>query len=287
MMNNNKYNFLSLVSIFLILVVVSFQSCTPDRDDEFTLIDNALTPEFSVVPTNEDPNKFVITDLSGNDNFQRLWSLPGGTPKTSKLAVDTVLFSKAGEYTITLWVSHADGSGSTFISKKVTVENDAALTCTPKLALLTGDCNPGGKCWTMSFEAQAIKVGPTYDDYSWYQSPEGGLQAQQYDDRFCFTYENFVFENRNNGLSVNPWDGYVPVPADWGKSEFSFLEGTGISGRDQIILEDLQWMGVWDCDNVLDVVQLTANRLVVRGRQRSPEGVPLAEGWFELVFTAQ
>ena len=27
----------------------------------------------------------------------------------------------------------------------------------------------------------------------------------------------YVFENKNNGLSVNPWDGYKPVVADWGQ----------------------------------------------------------------------
>jgi hypothetical protein len=45
-------------------------------------------------------------------------------------------------------------------------------------------------------------------------------------------------------------------------------------------------MGVWDCDNVLDVVQLTETKLVVRGRQREPNGTPKTEGWFELTFNA-
>lgn len=274
------------ISLFALAGLVLFcQSCTPSRIDEMSQEGAPQVPEFTLVPTADNPNKFVVTDLS-QGNFQRLWSAPAGTPKTSKLVSDTILFSKMGEYKITLWVSKEDGSGSAFITKTVKVDQDAALSCSPKLALLTGDCNLGGKCWTMSKEAAALVVGPTYDDFSWYTAPADGLQPQQYDDRFCFTFENLVFENRNNGLSVNPWDGYKAVVAEWGKSEFQFLEGTGISGRDQIVLEDLQWMGVWDCDNVLDIIQLTSTKLVVRGRQRAPNGDALSEGWFQLNFVA-
>jgi hypothetical protein len=43
-------------------------------------------------------------------------------------------------------------------------------------------------------------------------------------------------------------------------------------------------MGVWDCDNELDVITLTGNQLVVRGRICGQDGVPAAEGWFELTF---
>ena len=43
-------------------------------------------------------------------------------------------------------------------------------------------------------------------------------------------------------------------------------------------------MGVWDADNVMDVIQLTETQLVVRTRLRAANGVPAAEGWFELTF---
>src|SRR5690606_6087639 len=104
----------------------------------------------------------------------------------------------------------------------------------------------------------AVKVGPAYGDFSWFTSTENGLQGAQYDDRFCFTFEGFRFVNDNNGQSVNPWNGYVAEDYDPGISEFQFLEGTGMEGRDQIILPDDQFMGVWDADNVMDVVTLTA-----------------------------
>lgn len=98
-------------------------------------------------------------------------------------------------------------------------------------------------------------------------SPVDGLQNEQYDDGFCFTFENFVFQYKNNSATVNPWNGYQAEAYDPGVSTFEFLEGTGTNNRDQIVLTDEQFMGVWDCDNVLDIVQLTATKLVVRGKQ--------------------
>ncbi len=275
-----KALFFIAITTFLVI------GCKPDRDDDFQLGPGAAAPEFSVEVLASDSNRVLIKDLS-TGNFQRLWSLPGGTPKTSTKAIDTVFYDKAGEYAITLFVSKSDGSGTPSATKKVVILTDAPLTCSPKLALLTGDCGPAGKCWTLTHAAGAVKVGPTYDDYSWYTSPANGLQPEQYDDGFCFTFENFVFQNRNNVASVNPWNGYQAEAYDPGISDFTFLEGTGTNGRDQIILADDQFMGVWDCDNVLDVMKLTATELVVRGRQRNQNGTPKPEGWFELSFVPQ
>jgi PKD repeat protein len=269
----------------LVLTFLLGTSCTPERIDEMSLEGTPPVPEFTAVPLADNPNRIVITALAEHA-FQVLWDLPGATPKVSRKFMDTILYTKAGVYNIKLLASAKDGSGTGINSKTITISQDAPITCSPKLSLLTGDCEAGGKCWTLSTEAAAVKVGPTYDDFSWYTSPINGLQADQYDDQFCFTFEGFVYENKNNGLSVNPWDGYRPVVADWGKSEFSFTEGTGINNRDQIILENLQFMGVWDCHNILDVVQLTATKLIVRGRVREPNGTAKTEGWFELTFKA-
>lgn len=274
------------IFLFLPLFALAFSACKPERDDENQLPAAPAAPNFSIEQVANDSNRVVVKDLS-EGNFQRLWDLPGGAPKTSSKAIDTVFYSNKGEYNITLFVSKSDGSGTVSTSKKVLILTDAPLTCTPKMALLTGDCNPAGKCWTLSHAAGAVKVGPTYDDYSWYTSPADGLQAAQYDDGFCFTFENQVFQNRNNGASVDPWAGYSVKPYDPGLGDFVFLEGTGTLGRDQILLADDQFMGVWDCDNLLDVVKLTATELVVRGRQRAQDGSPLTQGWFELLFVPQ
>jgi hypothetical protein len=268
---------------YISLLGILIAGCNPNRDDDFSLPATPAAPEFSITPVPGDSNKWVLKDLS-TGSFQRLWDLPGGTPKSSTKAIDTVVYSKAGNYTITLFVSKSDGSGTPSGAKKVSISKDATLGCSPALAALTGDCSPAGKCWTLSHAASAVKVGPTYDDYSWYTSPVNGLQAEQYDDGFCFTFNNQIFQNKNNGTSIDPWNGYVPKVYNPGITNFAYLVGTGTNGRDQIQLPDDQFMGVWDSDNLLDVVQLTATDLIVRTRQRDQGGTPLAQGWFELHF---
>jgi hypothetical protein len=272
--------------IVVIISAFAIAGCAPERDDEFSIPPTPENPQFSVEMVEGDSNRFVLRDLS-EGSFQRFWNLPGGTPKTSSKTVDTVLYTKMGEYEITLFVSKTDGSGTPSASQKVTVVKDAPLSCNPKLAMLTGDCGPSGKCWAFTRSPGAVKVGPTYEDFSWYTSPADGLQAAQYDAGFCFTFENLRYENRNNGVSVDPWDGYKVIPYEPGVVDFTFLAGTGIGGRDQLLIPDDQFMGVWDSDNLLDIVSLTETELIVRARQRDPNGVPLAMGWFELVFEVQ
>lgn len=271
---------------YLLPMIMLFAlACEPERDDDFTIGPGPDDPQMSIELVEGDSNRVVIKDLTPG-SFQRLWDLPGGTPKTSTDAIDTILYTDAGEYMITLYVSRAGGSGTTSVSQKITIVKDAPLPCTPKLELLTGGCGADGKCWTFSTAGGAVKVGPTYGDFSWYTSPEGGLQDAQYDDQYCFTFQGSVFQNKNNGQTVNPWNGYVPEDYNPGISEFLFLEGTGTEGRDQIILPDDQFMGVWDADNVMDVMKLTETELVVRMRIRAQNGTPAAEGWFELSFIA-
>ncbi|MBK8699019.1 MAG: PKD domain-containing protein [Saprospiraceae bacterium] len=269
------------ISIYLLSILVLLTACEPVRDDNFNLPSPSEAASMEVIALST--NEYIVKDLTSG-GFQRYWDFPGGTPSISGLATDTVFYAKKGTYTITLYVSKADGSGTTSVSKQVTVESNAALQCSPKLSLLTGDCLPAGKCWTLSRGAGAVKVGPTYDDYSWFTSLADGLQNDQYDDGFCFTFEGQQFENKNNGASVNPWDGYKAEAYNPGVSSFIFSEGTGISNRDQIIIPNDQFMGTWDSDNVLDVVKLTEDELIVRARLRDKTGVPAAEGWFELTF---
>jgi len=274
--------FFALCSISSVAILLS---CEPERVDQFAIMGVPQPPDFSVAPLQDNPNKIEISAIT-NNAFQVLWELPGATPKNSRKFKDTILYPKAGDYFITLHASASDKTGSASTKKKISILQDAPLSCSDDLALLTGNCLPEGKCWTFVQSAGAVKVGPGYNDFSWYSSPVGGLQNAQYDDRFCFTFDNLVFENRNQGGSVNPWDGYKVQSVNFGVSDFIFSEGTGAGGRDQIILQNDQFMGVWDADNVLDIVKLTEKELVVRARLRNPAGEPAAEGWFELTFTA-
>jgi len=265
-----------------IISVLYITACAPERDDDIHLGPTPGEPQFTAELLENDSNRVVVSNLS-DGNFQVLWDLPGGIPKTSSQAKDTILYTDIGEYTITLFTSKSDGNGTTSASKKINILRDAPLECTPKFELLTG-CGSVSKCWTFSTAAGAVKVGPDYGDFSWYTSPVNGLQDAQYDDVYCFTFLHFVFQNDNNGQSVNPWNGYAAEDYDPGISEFLFLEGTGTDGRDQIIIPDDQFMGTWDTDNVMDVMTLTEDELVIRARIRAQDGTPAASGWFELTF---
>lgn len=267
--------------IYLIIAVV-FMACDPDRDDDYKLSGKPAQAAMDIRLVEGDSNRVVITDLT-EGSFQRLWDLPGGIPKTSGRRMDTILYTYAGEYTITLHAS-GTGGGTSSVSQKVVIETDVPLECTPKYSLLTGGCGAEGKCWTFTTEAGAVKVGPTDGDFSWYTSPVNGLQDAQYDDSFCFSFTGFVYENRNNGQSVNPWNGYAVEDYQPGISEFILIEGAGTGGRDQLIIPDDQFMGVWDFDNIMDIQSLTEDMLVLRGRIRQQNGQPAAEGWFELTF---
>jgi len=271
-------------SVFVIcFILAGIIACTPDRDDDYTLKEGTGEVLFTISPLQNDANLFVVEDGTIN-GFQRIWHTPGGIPATSSRMKDTILFTKKGRYNVRLHVSMLDGSGTRVASKWIDVAKDAELTCDGKLSMLTGNCQEGGKCWTLSREAGAVRVGPSYDDYSWFTSVQNGLQNSQYDDSFCFTFEGLKYENRNAGLSVNPWDGYKAVSYNPGVSSFTIQNGSGINGRDQLIIPDNQFIGVWDADNVMDIVQLTASKLVVRTRICSSSGAPNPEGWFELTF---
>jgi hypothetical protein len=263
-----------------------FWACAPDRDDLITLPDPPAAPDFAIETIPNDSNRIIVRNLSAG-NFQLLWDLPQGLPKNSSKAVDTIYYKNKGTYSVTLYVSKADGSGTVSTTKQVEILTDAIPECNPTMALLTGDCEAPGKCWTLSHAAGAVKVGPTYDDFSWFTSTENGLQDAQYDDAYCFKFNNLVFEYNNNGLTVNPWDGYQAQEYPTAPSEFEYSVGTGTMGRSQIILPEGQFMGVRDADNVLDVITLTDSELIVRTRICDAAGVPAAEGWFELTFVKQ
>ncbi len=283
-----KLTYLFILSIF------AFAACDPFQDADIDLGAAPTTPDFSVEMMSGDSNTFIVKDLS-QGNFTRLWNFGtnanGQSPikRTSTEIIDTVTFLKAGTYTITLYVSAASGGGTTQNSKTITVANDAQAGCTGPIALLTGDCLPSGRCWTFSQVAGAVTVGPNPGDGSWYASPAAGLVANQYDDSFCFFLNNSEFQYNNNGLTINPFNGYAAEPFTGpANPTWIFSPGTGNSGRDQIILPVGLFLGVRDASNVYDIITLSATELVVQAPIVNIDGTPNSNnGWFQLSFVAQ
>jgi hypothetical protein len=271
---------------YFILMVSFLQSCTSTSQKDIDLGPLPGKPEFSVEYVPGDSNKVIITDLS-QGNFIRLWNIEGGQPATSTLTSDTIVFSKKGDYNITLYISQSGGNGTAFNSKQVHIANDVTLPCSGTMGLLTGNCGVAGKCWKFSSEAGAITVGETYGASNWYKSPANGLVPSQYDDRYCFEFNGLKFDYQNQGFTVNPFIGYVdeaytPVPGP-----FFISTGTGPNGEDQIILTKGQFMGTRDSYSELTIVKLTETELVIRTPFADKNGEKVTPGWFEFKYIAE
>jgi len=266
--------------------IALFWACEPSKMEDIDLGPLPQPPVFELSLDPDNPNRVIARDLS-EGFFNRLWIATGGQPSTSSAVVDTFFFPRAGEYTIQLYGASRSGSGTSQSSKTITIEQDATLSCDGPISILTDGCIPAGKCWKFSSEAGAIKVGPTYGSGEWFQSPANGLVPEQVAARWCFEFETTDFVFRNNGVTISPWDGYVAVPHDPTQGPWQFSAGTGQNGADQIILTPGQFMGTWDSGHVLDIAQLSEDRLIVRSRLVNRQGVPEAQGWFEFVFVSE
>jgi PKD repeat protein len=267
---------------YLVLVLgIIGMACTPFTEENIDLGPLPGPPSFSMDFVQGDSNLVVVSDLS-QGFFSRLWSSPGGFPDRSQKQSDTILFRKAGTYTITLFAASAGGAGTSSLSKQIVIANDAVTTCSDLIELLAGGCDAvSSKCWTFTRAAGAVTVGPTPGSGEWFRSQPEGLQADQYDDRFCFRFDGNRFQYLNNGRTIDPWNGYQAVvynpPND---HTWTIIPGGGVNGETRILLTEGSFMGVWDAGNTYDIVSLTATELVVRSPFLN------GGGWFELYFTS-
>lgn len=271
----------NLLPIFTLLLALA--ACTPYEENDIALPNPPGSPSFSVEFLSGDSNRVVVKNLS-TGFFDYTFDFPGGLPAQSKRAVDTVFYTKAGDFTITLYGSAENGGGVTQSSKVVTIAKNATSLCDPMISLLTGNCEAPGRCWTLTHAAGAVKVGPTPGSSEWYKSPVNGLQDAQYDDRFCFYFEGSKFEYANNGFSVDPWNGYAVVPFTPPANQTWFIsKGSGDGGKDQIILPAGAFIGTWDSGSTYDIVTLTDTEMVLRSQIRLQNGSP-GSGWFEFTL---
>ncbi len=267
----------------LLLCFLAFAACTPFEEEDVNLPGQPAPPMFSVEFVSGDSNRVIVRNLSPGF-FDQTYDFPGGIPVRSKRAVDTVFYTTAGSYVITLFAAGEGGGGVSQSSQVVNITNDATALCDPMISLLTGDCEAPGKCWTFTHAAEAIRVGPVPGSSEWYKSPVNGLQDAQYDDQFCFYFEGSRFQYENNGLTVDPWAGYTAVPFTPPTNHTWLIsKGTGDGGLDQIILPMGAFIGTWDSGPVYDIATLTETELVLRSPIKNQNGTP-GTGWFEFTL---
>ena len=267
--------------IVAVTALLALGGCEPVEDDAFALGGLAAKPTIRVEVLAEDPNRVVLEDLS-EGVFARVWDLPGATPNSSTERLDTVLYTSAGTYEVRLFGNATGGGGAAMAMEMVEIEQDATNQCSETLTLLAGGCEATSeKCWTFTRAAGAIGVGPTPGSREWFESKADDLQDDQYDDAFCFGFEGASFTYVNNGLTVDPNQGYSPVPYDPLEGQtYQLLPGAGEDGETRIQLPEGNFLGVLDAGNYYDIVTLTETELVVRGPFLN------GDGWFELTFVA-
>jgi hypothetical protein len=266
--------------IFSFVFLIAF-GCESYQEPDIQLGKLPDLPALSVVQLKSDSNRVVVSEKS-DVVFDRLWTALGASPERTKRELDTFYFPKSGRYNI-LWTgSFKGGAGTGRQSFSVFIPKDAITPCTVLATLLAGGCDPSSKkCWSFSKKVGAVTVGPTPGSAEWYTSPLNGLQNEQYDDNFCFAWSENKFIYDNNGLTVDPWNGYKPVPFTLpGKPQWSLIP-VGPTGVPRIELPEGVFMGVWDASNIYDVVRLTEKEMIVR--------TPFLKGggWFELYFEAR
>lgn len=265
------------------LLILAVAACSPVEENDIDLPAQPAAPTFSMEYLAGDSNRIVVQDLS-TGFFDHTFDFPGGIPAKSKRAVDTVFYTKAGDYLVTLYAAGEGGGGVSQSTKVARINQDATALCDPLVGLLTGSCEAAGKCWTFTHAAEAVRVGPVPGSTEWYKSPANGLQAAQYDDLFCFYFDGAKFQYANNGQTVDPWNGYAAVPFT-PPTNLTWLisKGTGDAGADQIVLPAGTFIGTWDSGPVYDIAKLTATELVLRSPIRNQNGTP-GTGWFEFTL---
>ncbi|MFK7980773.1 MAG: hypothetical protein AB8G86_12385 [Saprospiraceae bacterium] len=269
-------------SLLLFAVIILLAACDPAIDEDIAIPALPAAPTLAIEVSADNPNIIIVKDLSTN-SFSRVWDLPGGTPNKSSLAIDTILYTKAGNYTISLHAAAEGGGGTSFANQNIVIEEDAVVDCSEELVFLTGGCdNPVGKCWTFSQVAGAVSVGPIPGSTEWFTSLEGGLEAAQYDDSFCFSFEGAGFQYLNNGQTIDPFNGYAAVDFDPPTGLTYFLAAkAGDNGETRIVLPEGSFMGVMDSGPLYDIILLTENELVVRSQ------ILNTDGWFDLYFVVR
>ncbi len=261
---------------FLLLIFVMF-GCEPYEVDDIELGQAPMGSfTFEILADNPNQVRFVS---AATDAFLIGWNFGNGS--SSNLPIDTATFLFAGEYEVTMTAAGRGGSASS--SQTIVIAQDDANACSNEtlLALVGGCTTEASKGWTFSFNSGAISVGPDPGSSEWFISAAGGLVPEQYDDTFVFKIEENAFVYENNILTVNPWEAYEAqeyIPSTEAIWDLSF--GTGLNGKDQIILTEGSFMGVRDSGPIYDIVELNEDVLILE----SP--IIEAEGYFTLYFKA-
>jgi len=284
-----------LYIVVILLIATTIFSCENEGVPDIGDLPPIPQISISAIDTN---NNYRVELLNSNDYFNHLISAPLGkfrnpvvfTDKTtSNRTIDTVQFINMGTVTITIHGLSKEGGGNSVATETLEVPKDLGAQCTPILEMLVGDClSESGKCWTWPQIPNELIVGPIPASGEWFTS--NGLVPEQYDDKFCFIFENSQYIYDNYGASVNPWNGFAAEeysPPSW---TFQLFEGEPIFETEHTLVlvpneTELgkPWAGTWDSGPIYGIVEISEDKLVLRSAITDADGVE-GDGFFEYVL---
>jgi PKD repeat protein len=151
-------------------------SCSDDDGDTPDPVEDPIASfQFEV----DDTNFLEVTFTNFSQNATSYsWDFgDGSAASTDESPVYT--YAAAGDYTVTLTASNADGATSTKSENLTITDPNAALT------LLSG---LESKSWKLLRDGAAIGIGPSYAEFtSWFANENDGSRPCFYDDEFTFT----------------------------------------------------------------------------------------------------
>ncbi len=194
----------------LLIMIGGLVGCFPESED--LELEPLPTASFTVTPVANKTNTFLVKSTT-QGGFMFFWDKGTGFLEGSE--IDTVYFSRKGDYEVKLRVATSGGSVET--SQTVNVPEDDPDACFGALAMLT-DC--GSKTWILQQpEGGALFVGPPGLGSAWWQNSSADVGAADrvclFDNEYTFTAEGvFIFDN--NGTMRVDDEGGNPWPTDIG-----------------------------------------------------------------------
>lgn len=208
-------------SLVALMSLLALASCDPQENDDHSLgAPDTVTEEevtFTQIVSDKSENVVTFTCTTKLDHpFTIAWDLGNGT--TGKSATVTGEYPMAGDYTVTLTISTADGTSASKSAVLHFANNDFSLIDTPAYRNLTGGIeNTAGKVWVFdqynNFTDEVAKatgknikghlgLGPIgHCDQEWWGAgpSEKGDKWSIYSFKFTFKQEGVQLKIENKG----------------------------------------------------------------------------------------
>ena len=246
----NQRKVWQMVALLTFVIVTIINACKPTVSNPGL---GALPkPNFTI--DSIDPNHFLVTNTTSTPCIP-YWGTSSGGGKLTSGNTDSLHFTFAGIYTVTLYAVSQGGMDS--ITKTIVVTENDPNACNSGLPInFLAGCT--SRTWKLEPIAGAMKVGPSGPgDGSWWENvatDPTGARSGDFDDRYTFYFNaagTYGFNDNGTFFSDNylsatqystlPDAQMYPTCVLWQSGTFSynFIPNSGKAGLGQIQLVGL------------------------------------------------